>query len=108
MPKARLLLLWPGIFGLLLYGTLIVYQWREAAALSEFRDLQRANPLDSLHPAGVGVLQKKMEALLDAARMDHSDPEPLYQQALLDLGTAEAESLSSVESQRNIGGGPDT
>src|SRR6266571_1156895 len=108
MPRSRLLLFWPGMFGLVLYGTLVVCQWREAAALSEFRELERANPLNSVQPAGVGVLERKMAALLRAARMDHFDPEPLYQQALLDLGTAEAESLSSVESERDLGAGPDT
>jgi len=107
MSRRRLFLLLFGIPGLLVYATLAVAQWRGGLALSEFKRLQEAYPPDSLHPIAPSVAARKTAVLLEASRMAPTDPEPVYQTALLNLVRAEGQSLAPKGPPGDLGNGPD-
>ena len=94
MPDRRTWLLVFGIPGLLLYATLGVAQLRSARALSEFRQMQKAYPPDSLKIQPPGIQARKMAALLLSERLAPDDPEPAFQLGLMHMVQAEVDSFN--------------
>jgi len=82
-----------GIPGLLLYATFGVAQWRSSLAMSDFRQLQRTHPPNSLKAVPTEIQQQKLQVLTLADRLAPDNPEIAYQTALLYLVRAETQSL---------------
>ncbi|HEV8334806.1 MAG TPA: tetratricopeptide repeat protein [Candidatus Polarisedimenticolia bacterium] len=100
----RLALLVLGIPGLLGFGALAAAQWRGADALTEYAELQKEYPPDSMKPPDPKIVARKQLVLARADRLVPDLPEVQYQRALLFTVMAETESLQPAAG--SSGGAP--